>query len=253
MPPSIGSVACDLLREIVPGSSPDRGPRTRVPESVDASKVSRDLLDLAAIVETTHAVNPHIKYLIDELIAQHDPPRGGLVRWAMHARTLQDDELGAVLHGASTVMWAIFQGEYDGDTGVAVQKLRAAAGWLNDKILGHRATKPDGDGPTDLSPARHSPDFRSAHWYGADYAFTGNQAAVVKILWEAWENGTPEVSDAHLLTKAESDCKRLAGVFRHAKTGKQHDAWDKMIVSGTTKGTRRLNAPPKLNIDPKST
>lgn len=110
-----------------------------------------------------------------------------------------------------------------------------------------------GNGTTELSPTRHSPDFRSAHWYGDDYAFTGNQAAVVKILWEAWKNGTPEVSDAHLLTKAESDCKRLADVFRDARTGKHHDAWDKMIVSGTTKGTRRLNPPQKLNIDPKST
>jgi len=89
-----------------------------------------------------------------------------------------------------------------------------------------------------LSPARHSPDFRSVHWHGNDYTFTPTQATCVKILWDAMEKRTPDVGDHHLLTEASSDTRRIVDLFRN------HPAWGKMIVVGATKGTRRLANPP---------
>lgn len=50
---------------------------------------------------------------------------------------------------------------------------------------------------------RHGPDFRSVKWPGSErFVFTPSQAAVVKILWEAFQSGTPEVSEDHLCEKA---------------------------------------------------
>lgn len=91
----------------------------------------------------------------------------------------------------------------------------------------------------DESPT-HSPDFRSVNWFGTPHEFTAQQAACVKVLWEAWENRTPTVGDSTILEAADSDAERLGLVFR------DHPAWETMIVAGSTKGTHRLAAePPK--------
>jgi hypothetical protein len=90
-------------------------------------------------------------------------------------------------------------------------------------------------------PARHSPDFRSVLWYGAAHDFTVNQALIVKILWEAWENRTPDVGVRTLLAKSGVGVARIQDVFK--VNGKLHQAWDTMIVSGGTRGTYRLNNP----------
>jgi hypothetical protein len=84
--------------------------------------------------------------------------------------------------------------------------------------------------------ASHAPDYRSVHWFGADYQFTGTQAACVKILWEAWENKTPEVGDMTILDMVGTSCTRLNIMFRG------HAAWGTMIRSGR-KGSHRLAAP----------
>lgn len=85
----------------------------------------------------------------------------------------------------------------------------------------------------------YGPGFRSVLWFGTKYAFTSYQAACVKILWEAWENKTPDVGDATLLAESGSESKRLKDVF------KDRPAWGTMIVSGETKGTHRLAKPAK--------
>jgi hypothetical protein len=72
------------------------------------------------------------------------------------------------------------------------------------------------------------------HWFGTDFTFTGMQAACVDILWMAWANGTPEVGNDTLLSKAGSDTKRIDHLFR------DHPAWGTMIRPGKTKGTTRL-------------
>lgn len=88
-----------------------------------------------------------------------------------------------------------------------------------------------------LPPCRHSIDFRSVHWHGTDYAFSGTQAACVKVLWDAWENGTPEVSQATILVEAGSACDSLRSIFQG------HPAWGDLIVLGTAKGAYRLARP----------
>jgi hypothetical protein len=102
------------------------------------------------------------------------------------------------------------------------------------------------DDPVDLATgesscqdARHSRDFRSVHWFGTNYTFTAKQAACVKILWQEWENGTPEISNDALLAEAEVETKRLDHLFDYGK----HPAWGSMIQPGTTKGTSRLSPP----------
>lgn len=93
------------------------------------------------------------------------------------------------------------------------------------------------EGKADPPPARHSPDFRSVHWFGNDYSFTATQAACVGVLWREWEDGTPDVGDATLLEAVDSRTGRIVDVFRG------NGAWGTMIVPGETKGTRRLSPP----------
>lgn len=90
--------------------------------------------------------------------------------------------------------------------------------------------------------ARHSPDFRSVFWFGERYSFTGNQAKCVRILWEAWENETPDVSGAFILEELDiqDSSGRLDQVFRNPGGKGYHPAWGTMIVPGQTKGTYRL-------------
>jgi len=85
--------------------------------------------------------------------------------------------------------------------------------------------------------ARHSADFRSVNWFGQEYTFTANQAACIRLLWEAWESGAPEVGGDTLLVEAESDQRRLSVTFRG------HPAWGTMIRPGQTKGSYRLSPP----------
>jgi len=87
--------------------------------------------------------------------------------------------------------------------------------------------------------ARHSPDFRSVHWFGTDHSFTATQAAIIKHLWEAWENGTPDIGQAALLEQVGSESNRLVDVFKGHKTYKQ------LIGPGKTKGSYQLIVPNK--------
>jgi len=84
------------------------------------------------------------------------------------------------------------------------------------------------------SAARHSPDFRSVNWNGAKYSFSANQAACVRVLWESWEAGTPDVGGATILEAAGCAGDRIDHVFRG------HLAWNVMIIPGATKGSYRL-------------
>jgi hypothetical protein len=86
---------------------------------------------------------------------------------------------------------------------------------------------------------RHSPDFRSVNWFETSHSFTPTQAAIVKILWEAWENKTPDVGHSNLLATAGSESNRLVDVF------KGHKTYKKLIGKGKTKGSFRLIEPVK--------
>jgi hypothetical protein len=98
-----------------------------------------------------------------------------------------------------------------------------------------------------LPPARHSLDFCSVHWYGTDYTFSLSQASIVKILWEAWDNGTPAVHQQTLLDRvgssmADNSKPRLRDLFR------DHPAWTTMIRPGSAKGTFCLVAPEEYRL-----
>ncbi len=92
--------------------------------------------------------------------------------------------------------------------------------------------------PGPAGRAQHSLDYRSMHWFGTDYTFTVIQAVIVKILWEAWEAGAPEVGTDTLLEAADSKTSRLIDLFRGCS------AWGTMIVDGSTKGSKQLSGPP---------
>ncbi len=91
----------------------------------------------------------------------------------------------------------------------------------------------------EITQTRHSPDFRSVNWFGVHHSFTPTQAAIVKVLWNAWENDTPDVGHETLLEKAGSESDRLVDVFKGHKTYKQ------LIDKGETKGSYRLIEPGK--------
>lgn len=85
----------------------------------------------------------------------------------------------------------------------------------------------------------HSTDFRSVRWFGTVYSFTSNQASVVRLLFDHWQAGTPDVGDETLLNSVDPEAPpaRLNALFR------AHPAWGTMIVSGGTKGVHRLSPP----------
>lgn len=74
-----------------------------------------------------------------------------------------------------------------------------------------------------LAPARHSPDFRCAAWFGKDYCFSPSQAVIVRELWKAWRNGTPFVGAAALLEAADMVSDKISQTFRDSP------AWGTMI------------------------
>jgi hypothetical protein len=88
-----------------------------------------------------------------------------------------------------------------------------------------------------LPRCRHSVDFRDVVWNGVSYKFGRLQAISVKVMWQAWENGTPELGQRTILAEAGSDSTKLVDVFRN------HPAWGVMIVTGSTPGTYRLSEP----------
>jgi hypothetical protein len=93
----------------------------------------------------------------------------------------------------------------------------------------------DATAPGPPGERSHSPDYRSVSWDGRTYRLTAMQAAVVRMLWEAWEAGTPDVGQHTLLEAADSCADRLRDVFRHCQ------AWGTLVVPGGSKGTFRLN------------
>ena len=80
----------------------------------------------------------------------------------------------------------------------------------------------------------HSPDFRSVNYYGHLFRFSATQAPVVKMLWEASKDGSPDVGQHTLLETAGSTSNRLVDLF------KRSPAWGSLIVAGEQRGTFRL-------------
>ena len=108
-------------------------------------------------------------------------------------------------------------------------------------------TSPQPDPPSISEPSpesqefQHSPDYASVNWLGQQYQFNKKQATCVRLLHEAWFEGTPYLSGQHLLSEILS-ASRMSDLF------KGHPAWNSLIVSGERRATYRLKLSPKLPL-----
>lgn len=114
----------------------------------------------------------------------------------------------------------------------AYEDVRQALDALLQRVLVAMACSSDGS----QSVARHSQDFASVYWFGKLYTFSPNQAACIRVLWEAWNNKTPVLGEPAIQEAAGVD-SNLRNVFR------DHEAWDTLITS-PSKGRYRLSDPP---------
>jgi len=116
----------------------------------------------------------------------------------------------------------------------AVRYIRGALERQRGGLAAHGAPAHGGGGGQDAGDLRHGPDFRSVVWGDEQYSFTGYQAAAVKLLWKARDNGTPDVGEQCILEGVDSCGSRLRDIFS------KNPAWGTLIVPGRTKGTFRL-------------
>ena len=86
-----------------------------------------------------------------------------------------------------------------------------------------------------------SSDYRSVRWRDRVISLSPTQAAVIRNLHIALDNGTPELGQAEILEAAASDSKRLRDLFRR---GPGAEAWGSLIIPGRTLGSFRLNVSP---------
>jgi len=81
----------------------------------------------------------------------------------------------------------------------------------------------------------HSEDYRSVTLQGKPYTLTTSQAAIVQMLHEELQHGTPELGQAYILERLGTPNSRLRDTF------KGPELWGKLIVRGKKRGTYRLN------------
>jgi hypothetical protein len=81
----------------------------------------------------------------------------------------------------------------------------------------------------------HSDDFQDIKWQGQSFGLSPRQADVVRLLYRAYENGTPQLSDKYICTELHTSASRLRDTFRKSKV------WGTLIIKGNRPGTRRLN------------
>ncbi len=101
------------------------------------------------------------------------------------------------------------------------QRLRARI----DAIEGMGAPEPAIEGRV-LPVQSHSDDFASVRWSGQTFVFTALQAAVVAVLWRAWEAGTPVLRTETIGDRAGSAADR----FRLDLLFRGHPALGTLIV-----------------------
>lgn len=191
-------------------------------------------LRIAGLIET-HAIRPRL--------AMHTRPDGKQILVKCTRVRERDADFGAPCYAETVTI----DGELPPVHWELITEQRAYT-LTRDGIREARAklTGAEGEAGRGDPNKRHSADFRSVHWHGTDYSFTALQAACVKELWGAMENGTPEVGMGTILEITDSATSRLVDIFRGSDPNKRHPAWGTLIVDGTTKGTKRLACPPKI-------
>ncbi len=86
-----------------------------------------------------------------------------------------------------------------------------------------------------------SEDFTCFLWRGREYKFGEMQAKIIKMLWQARENGSPWLYGKRMLTEIGSKSNKLQNIFN------RNQQWHNIIVSDH-KGKYRLNMPPKVTL-----
>ncbi|HZT80909.1 MAG TPA: sigma-70 family RNA polymerase sigma factor [Gemmataceae bacterium] len=94
-----------------------------------------------------------------------------------------------------------------------------------------------------LAPIRFADDFRTAYWFGETIPLTETHAKVVRVLWEAYRKGTPDVCHDVLIRAAGSEAAKLSDVFKGSL------AWGRLIVS-SSRGVYRVNDQPATTSPP---
>jgi hypothetical protein len=87
-----------------------------------------------------------------------------------------------------------------------------------------------------VGPFTHSEDYRSVTVRGDTYTLTSEQAAMIQILYEAHENGNPDLSIAYILEQLDKKSSRWQDTFKSNPKAKEA-----LVKSGARKGTLRLN------------
>lgn len=82
-------------------------------------------------------------------------------------------------------------------------------------------------------------DFTFIKWQGQEIKFGEMQGKVLKMLWQAREDGEPWVYGKRILSAIGSGSDRIKGIFRH------HKHW-RELIEADSKGKYRLNLPPKI-------
>ena len=84
-------------------------------------------------------------------------------------------------------------------------------------------------------PFTHTEDYRSVTIHGETYTLTSDQAAMVKILHEAYEKENPDLSIAYVMEGLEKKTSRWQDTFRSSPSAKR------ALIKSNRKGTLRLN------------
>jgi len=113
-----------------------------------------------------------------------------------------------------------------GDVLTAIGGRRGSGGWVAAAL---------GNGVKD-KPFTHSEDYRTVTVRSETYTLTSEQTAMIQILHKAHENGTPDISIAHILEELNKESSRWQDTFKSNPTAKRA-----LVRSGKRKGTLRLN------------
>lgn len=85
-------------------------------------------------------------------------------------------------------------------------------------------------------PFAYSQDYRSISVRGRTYTLTSQQAQMIEILHKAHENGTPDISIAHILERLEKKTSCWQDTFKSNPNARKA-----LVKSGARRGTLRLN------------
>ena len=181
------------------------------------------------------------------------PARSLLISYITFARQVRKASPDDLFNLFPQLADCILSGDPDpGQTAGVVTDLlqrhaKTTLGVLEEQIIGQGAMAAAGELPQDglltLAISRvvvpsgnflHSPDFRSVVWKGDLMHFSPGQAAAIEVLFDAYNSGSPEVGQGHVLESTGSEAHRLRDLF------KRSPAWETLIVRGEGKGTFRL-------------